>query len=171
MLYSNHQSNIQHSIKWILQGIILNTYHFSSTLILLTYQNPFIEYAIFESCLSCNFLVWVQNFSTIRWIVNFNAIHYSSKVWWRKCISEKNWHWWYLSFETVYILSWLILEIYKQQFNHPSIQSSIILKSCWLTKVNYWCKFAPIFLYKVRIPAFPKFQMCTCKVKLSYAIY
>ena len=40
-------------------------YHFPSTLVLLKYQDPFIEYAIFESCLSCSFLVWAQNFSTI----------------------------------------------------------------------------------------------------------
>ena len=34
---------------------------------------------IFESCLSCSFLVWAQNFSTIQWIVNFNSISYSCK--------------------------------------------------------------------------------------------
>ena len=49
-------------------------------LVLLKYQDPFIEYAIFEFCLSCSFLVWAQNFSTIYWIVNFNAIPYSSKT-------------------------------------------------------------------------------------------
>ena len=58
----------------------ISKYHFPSTLVLLKYQDPFIEYAIFESCLSHNFLVWAQNFSTIQWIVNFNTIPYSSKV-------------------------------------------------------------------------------------------
>ena len=34
------------------------------------HQDPFIEYAILESCLSCGILVWEQNFKTIQWIVN-----------------------------------------------------------------------------------------------------
>ena len=46
----------------------------------LTEIDPFIEYAIFESCLSCSFLAWAQNFSTIIWILNFNTISYSSNV-------------------------------------------------------------------------------------------
>ena len=56
----------------------LNIYYFPLTLVLLKYQDPFIEYAIFASCLSCSFLVWAQNFSTIQWIVKFNTIRYSS---------------------------------------------------------------------------------------------
>ena len=43
--------------------LFLNIYHFPSILVLLKYQNPFIEYAIFESCLSCSFLVYAQSFS------------------------------------------------------------------------------------------------------------
>ena len=46
-------------------------YHFPSKLVLMKHQDPFTE-SIFESCLSCSFLVWPQNFSTIQWIVNFN---------------------------------------------------------------------------------------------------
>ena len=71
------QSSIQHATLNqlnITKQIFLNIYQFSSTLILLKYQDPFIEYAIFESCLSCSFLGWAQNFSTIQWIVNFNTI-------------------------------------------------------------------------------------------------
>ena len=41
-----------------------------NVLVFLKYQDPFIEFAIFESCLSCVFLVWAQNFCTIQWIVN-----------------------------------------------------------------------------------------------------
>ena len=44
----------------------------SSTLVFLEYQDPFAEFS-FESCLSCIFLVWAQNFSSIQWIVNFNG--------------------------------------------------------------------------------------------------
>ena len=46
--------------------------------LLLKYQDPFIEYAIFESCLSFSFLVWAQNFRTIQWVVNFYTSPYSS---------------------------------------------------------------------------------------------
>ena len=35
----------------VTKQIFLNIYHFPSTLALLKYQDPFIEYAIFESCL------------------------------------------------------------------------------------------------------------------------
>ena len=64
----------------ITKQIFLNIYQFPSTLVLLKYQDSFIEYAIFESCLSYSFLVWAQNFSTVQWIVNFNTIPYSNKV-------------------------------------------------------------------------------------------
>ena len=47
-------------------------------LVSLKYPDPFIEYAIFESCLSCCILVWAQNFSTMQWIVNFHTSPYSS---------------------------------------------------------------------------------------------
>ena len=47
-------------------------------LVLLKYPDPFIEYASFESCLSCCFLAWAQNFSTIQCIVNFHTSPYSS---------------------------------------------------------------------------------------------
>ena len=64
----------------ITKQIFLNIYHFPSTLVLLKYQDPFIQYAISESGLSCSFLVWALNFSTgFHWIVNFNTIPYSSK--------------------------------------------------------------------------------------------
>ena len=56
----------------ITNQIFLNIY-FPSTLLLLKYQDLFMEYAIFESCLSCSFLVRTQNFSTIHWILNFNT--------------------------------------------------------------------------------------------------
>ena len=64
----------------ITKQIFLNIYHFPSTLVLLKHQDPFIEYTIFESCFSCSFLVWPQNFSTVHWIVDFDTIPYSSKV-------------------------------------------------------------------------------------------
>ena len=51
---------------------ILSSSKEENVLVLLKYQDPFIEYAIFESCLSCSF-VWAQNFSTIQWIVNFHT--------------------------------------------------------------------------------------------------
>ena len=41
-------------------------YHFPLTLVLLKYQDPFIEYAIFESYLCCSFLFWALNFSTVQ---------------------------------------------------------------------------------------------------------
>ena len=37
-------------------------YHFPSTLVLLKYQDPFIEYTIFEAFLSCSFLVLCPEF-------------------------------------------------------------------------------------------------------------
>ena len=43
--------------------IFLNIYHFPSTLVLLKYQDPFIEYAVFGSCLSCRALfngLWIS---------------------------------------------------------------------------------------------------------------
>ena len=46
--------------------------------VLLKYQDPFIDYATFESCLSSGFYVWAQNFSTVQWIVNFHTSPYSS---------------------------------------------------------------------------------------------
>ena len=49
-----------------------------NVLVLLKYQDPFTEYAIFESCLSCGFLIWAQNISTIQWIVIFHASPYSN---------------------------------------------------------------------------------------------
>ena len=73
----------KHSELNIAKQIFLNIYHFTSTLVLLKYQDSFIEYALFESCLSCSFLVWPQNFSTIQWIVNLNTIPYSNKVYLR----------------------------------------------------------------------------------------
>ena len=91
------ESSIQHTALNqlnITKQISLNIYHFPSTLVLLKYQDPFIEYAIFESCLSCNFLVWAQNFSTIHWIVTFDTIPYSSKVCFRITslyLSFKSW--------------------------------------------------------------------------------
>ena len=54
------QSSIQHTTLNrlnITNQIFLNIYHFPSTLILLKYQDPFIEYPIFEFCLSYSFLV------------------------------------------------------------------------------------------------------------------
>ena len=76
----NHQYNITtlHQLN-ITKQIFLNIYHFPSTLVPLKYQDPFIE-SIFESCLSCSFLVWTQNFSSIQWIVNFNTIPYLNKA-------------------------------------------------------------------------------------------
>ena len=62
------------------EQILVNIYCFPPTVVLLKYQDPFIEYAIFKSCLSCSSLLWAQNFSTIQWIVSFNTIPYSSKV-------------------------------------------------------------------------------------------
>ena len=82
IIYTTGKSSIQHATLNqlnIAKHIFLNIYHFPSILVSLK-QDPFIEYAIFESCLSCGFLVWDQNFSTIQWIVNFNTIPYSSKV-------------------------------------------------------------------------------------------
>ena len=86
IIYTKGQSSIQHITLnqlniTITKQIFLNIYYFPSILALLKYQNPFIEYAIFESCLSCNFLLWTQNFSTIhQWAVSFNTIPCSSKV-------------------------------------------------------------------------------------------
>ena len=37
-----------------------------NVLVLLKCQDLFIEYSIFESCLSCCFLAWVQDFSTMH---------------------------------------------------------------------------------------------------------
>ena len=62
-----------------------------NVLVLLKHQDPFIEYAIFESCVSCCFLVWAQNFSTIPRIVNFPIqamIHLRIKSLW---LSFKHW--------------------------------------------------------------------------------
>ena len=44
-----------------------------NALVRLKYQDPFIEYASFESCLSYGLLAWDKNFSTIQCIVNFNT--------------------------------------------------------------------------------------------------
>ena len=77
------QSSIQHltlNRLNITKPIFLNMYHFSSTLVLLKCHDPFLEYATFESCLSCSSLIWAQNFSIIQCIVNFNTITYSSKL-------------------------------------------------------------------------------------------
>ena len=77
------QSSIQHltlNRLNITKPIFLNMYHFLSTLVLLKYHDPFLEYATFESCLSCSSLIWAQNFSIIQCIVNFNTIPYSSKL-------------------------------------------------------------------------------------------
>ena len=77
------QSSIQHltlNRLNITKPIFLNVYHFWSTLVLLKYHDLFLEYAIFESCLSCSSLIWAQNFSIIQCIVNFNTIPYSSKL-------------------------------------------------------------------------------------------
>ena len=77
------QSSIQHLTLNRLNStkpIFLNMYHFSSTLVLLKCHDPFLEYATFESCLSCSSLIWAQNFSIIQCIVNFNTIPYSSKL-------------------------------------------------------------------------------------------
>ena len=55
------QSSIQHTTinqLNITKQIFLNIYHFPSTLVLMKYQDPFIEYAIFESCLSYSFLLF-----------------------------------------------------------------------------------------------------------------
>ena len=52
---------------------ILSSSKEENLLALLKYQDQFIEYAIFESYLSCGFLVWAQNFSTIKWIVNLTV--------------------------------------------------------------------------------------------------
>ena len=81
IIYPIGQSSIQHATLHqlnITKQIFLNIYHFPSTLVLLKYQDPFIEYAIFESCLCCSFLVWSQNFRTIQLIVNLDTIPYSS---------------------------------------------------------------------------------------------
>ena len=69
IVYTIGQSSIQHATLNqlnITKQIFLNIYHFSSTSVLLKYQDPFIEYTIFESCPSCSFLVWTQPFSTIQ---------------------------------------------------------------------------------------------------------
>ena len=60
----------------IKKQVFLNIYHFPWTF--LKYDS-FIE-SIFECCLSCSFLVWAQNFSTIQWIVNFNRPGLGFKV-------------------------------------------------------------------------------------------
>ena len=81
MIYTIVQSPIQQltpNSMNITNQIFLNIYHFPLTLVLLKYQDQFtVRY--FESSLSCSFLVWPQNFSTIQWIVNFNTIPYLSK--------------------------------------------------------------------------------------------
>ena len=62
------QPSIQHTTLNqlnITKQIFLNMYHFPSKLVLMKHQDPFTE-SIFESCLSCSFLVWPQNFSTIN---------------------------------------------------------------------------------------------------------
>ena len=58
--------------------LVLSSSKEENLLVLLKYKDPFIEYAIFESSLSCVFLVWTQNFSTIQWILNFHTSLYSS---------------------------------------------------------------------------------------------
>ena len=70
IIHTIGQPSVQHttfSQLNITKQIFLNIYHFPSTLVLLKHQDPFIEDAIFESCLSCSFLVWAQNFRTIQW--------------------------------------------------------------------------------------------------------
>ena len=82
IVYTIGQSSTQHTTLNqlnITKQIFLNIYYFPSTLVLLKYKDPFIKYATFESYLTCSFPVWAQNFSTIKWIVNFNN-PYSSKI-------------------------------------------------------------------------------------------
>ena len=58
IIYTTWQSSIQYTTLNqlnITKQTFLNIYHFPSTLVLLKYQDPFIEYPIFESCLSCSF--------------------------------------------------------------------------------------------------------------------
>ena len=69
--YTNLVGNIMlmtSPLNWI--EPILSSSKEENLLALLKYQDQFIEYAIFESYLSCGFLIWAQNFSTIQWIVN-----------------------------------------------------------------------------------------------------
>ena len=69
IVYTIGQSSIQHATLNqlnITKQIFLNIYYFPLTSVLLKYQDPFIQYAIFESCPSCSFFVWTPRFSTIQ---------------------------------------------------------------------------------------------------------
>ena len=77
IIYTVGQSSIQHTTLCQLnieKQIFLNVYHFPSTLVLLKYQDLFIECANFESCLSFNFLIWAQNFSTIPFPIQVRSV-------------------------------------------------------------------------------------------------
>ena len=63
-----YQNNLTQSTEYY-KADISKYISFSINVVLLKYQDPFIEYAISESCLSCSLLVWALNFSTIQWIV------------------------------------------------------------------------------------------------------
>ena len=68
IVYATGKSSMQHTTLNqlnITKQTFLGIYRFPSTFVLSKYQDPFIEYAIFESCLFCSFLVWAQNYSTI----------------------------------------------------------------------------------------------------------
>ena len=78
-IYTKLASNIMLMISlWTWIEPLLSSFREENVLVLLKYQDPFIEYAIFEPCLSCAFFVWAQNSSTIQWIVNFHTSSYSS---------------------------------------------------------------------------------------------
>ena len=62
-------------LDWI--EAILSSSKEEIVLVLLKYQNLFIEYT-FLSPASYSFLVWAHKFSTIQWIVNFHTSPYSS---------------------------------------------------------------------------------------------
>ena len=78
-IYTNLAGNIMLMISlWTWIEPLLSSFREENVLVFLKYQDPFIEYAIFEPCLSCAFFVWAQNSSTIQWIVNFHTSSYSS---------------------------------------------------------------------------------------------
>ena len=69
-IYKNVVDNIMLIITPL--NSILSSSKEENVLALLKYQDSFIAYTIFESCISCVVLVWTQNFSTFQWIVNFH---------------------------------------------------------------------------------------------------
>ena len=65
-IYTNSVGNIMLMISTLnLLEPTLSSSKEENVIVLLKYQDLIIEYTIFESCLSCSFLVWAQDFSTI----------------------------------------------------------------------------------------------------------